>query len=854
MNFKTTYLLFGILVAMLVALLLTQLRGKKPTDTTDYVLPVLQASKLTAQDITGVEIDRLRPKAEKLVFARTSDGWELEQPKSRADHSLIDQLIGQVMRASKEESADMTAAPSQYGLDEPSATITLRSGEREWTLSIGNASTGKDEAVVYVTSSDRPNESFAVRRMQIDSIIKEIDAKGAIEYKPTNDFRSKYLLAESAFDINGVTLEQPKRETIALDKTKEGKWRFEKPAYGDAEYEGEAAATPPGSTEPKPAGGVKGLLDAIADLRIDADSDFGTTNAADKELAEKGLEKGKETLRVEVKRQPPFGAGGDKKEPVQVGLLIGNKADDKGEKLYARPENERNIVKVAAKKVDAITKVLADPSVLRNHDLTQIESAKVDAIDLDAGSMLKLRKTGEPAEWKIYESGKEQKAEDSSVQDLLTALTAKHTIKEFADAKKSDADLGFDKPSSVVSVWQEGIKKEEKKEEKKDDKAEDKSKDEKKAEAKGAKDNKSDTAKKDAKKDANAEPSLKDEKPTVKLTFGKKDKDLVYVKREAGSDVTRVAVSASLLDKAAGGKLAFLDRHIPSFTSSKDITKIVVVRGNETYEVDRGKEDKWTLQQPKNLAGRSVDPGKAMSVLSALQILRAEKLLAEKPADGDLGRYGLKSPAVKVSVTETKADKKPPDTHVFTFLFGNESEDKSSVYAKLADRDTVFMVRKSVVDAVQGELRDTAVFNFDVNKVKGIKIAGWQDIIGSPFVLEVERKTSQDWAVKSPPNYILNSAQVEGFVSSLAQLHADHFVGVKSGQKPEQKLELKDGAMDIIITVDGEKEPLRLIVGGPSGTEGYYATSNKLPGEVFVLPKGKFAEAKSKPAYFKKEQ
>jgi len=76
---------------------------------------------------------------------------------------------------------------------------------------------------------------------------------------------------------------------------------------------------------------------------------------------------------------------------------------------------------------------------------------------------------------------------------------------------------------------------------------------------------------------------------------------------------------------------------------------------------------------------------------------------------------------------------------------------------------------------------------------------------------------------------------------------------VKMGAKPDQKLEIKDGALDIFITLDGEKEPLRLTVGAPAGMEGYYAQSNKLPGEVFVIAKGKFAEAKGKPAYFKKE-
>src|SRR5262249_27879220 len=149
--------------------------------------------------------------------------------------------------------------------------------------------------------------------------------------------------------------------------------------------------------------------------------------------------------------------------------LIGGKADDKGDKLYARLESENNIEKVPAKKVEAIERIVHDPSVLRNHDLMQVETAKVDAIDLSPGGhgAIKLRKTGEPAEWKLYATGTPQKAEDSAVQDLLTALTAKRLIKEFPDAKKTDAELGLDRPSATASLWVEGVKKDEKKEDEK---------------------------------------------------------------------------------------------------------------------------------------------------------------------------------------------------------------------------------------------------------------------------------------------------------------------------------------------------------------------------------------------------
>src|SRR5439155_26790 len=98
----------------------------------------------------------------------------------------------------------------------------------------------------------------------------------------------------------------------------------------------------------------------------------------------------------------------------------------------------------------------------------QIETAKVDAIDItNPGGQLRLRHAGASEPWKLYAGSTPPRIADSrAVQDLLTLLTTKRQIRSFPDAKKSDADLGLDKPAAEISVWVEGVKPEEKKEEK----------------------------------------------------------------------------------------------------------------------------------------------------------------------------------------------------------------------------------------------------------------------------------------------------------------------------------------------------------------------------------------------------
>ena len=56
------------------------------------------------------------------------------------------------------------------------------------------------------------------------------------------------------------------------------------------------------------------------------------------------------------------------------------------------------------------------------------------------------------------------------------------------------------------------------------------------------------------------------------------------------------------------------------------------------------------------------------------------------------------------------------------------------------------------------------------------------------------------------------------------------------------------------VEVDTEGGPLELLVGNedPDNKGLLFATSNKLPGEVFLVPEATFKEAKAGPAYFRK--
>jgi hypothetical protein len=124
--------------------------------------------------------------------------------------------------------------------------------------------------------------------------------------------------------------------------------------------------------------------------------------------------------------------------------------------------------------------------------------------------------------------------------------------------------------------------------------------------------------------------------------------------------------------------------------------------------------------------------------------------------------------------------------------------------------------------------------------------------MGSPVTLQLERKSATEWTVKVPADYKLDATLAESFLASLNGLRAISFIGTKTGAKPEQKFDLKDGGLEITLAIEGDAQPITLQVGTKT-SEGWYTMCSKLAGDVFLTPLDKFEKIKSRPAYFKKD-
>jgi hypothetical protein len=875
MNFKTTSLLFGLLIAML---LVFGIAVQVPRSAADRgaVFPSIAGNRTLT--IETVVLDR---GAKETLLVKTDKGWRLKEPpatqQARADEGRVDQIIDEVRTARRVEEAVVTSDLAKVGLDRPALKVTLKEkgAGRQWTLNVGDKSA--DKQYVYVTSSDRPREVMAVS----ESSLKEVF------FDNPDELRARTLLDVTDSNAEALRLTEPsakeKRE-LALEKTTDGPWLFKVPAYyGAADF----AGAPPAKEKGEP--GVKGLVNSLAGVRVEDVKDFEPLGG--RPLDHYGLAGGKETLRVEVEHAAGL-LGSGKAKTIKEVLLVGSKVKDQ---YYVRLEQDDSVARVNAKKLEMAFNVLQHPEILRSRDLTHVGRAAVDAVDVRWSKApkqeMQLLRGKDTTLWLLYEGGKKQgKANETAVagdrDSLLTALQAqgKITPADYFDAptaedgKKLDAKLGFDSPVAEVKLYTSGVK----------EKAAAKAKETTKEKDKGDKDK---AAKE--KKELTELELAKDAKPAVTLIFGKTDKDKIYVKSLADKlPVTRVAVPASILEKVmpAEGDLAYLDTSLPAFSVAHVVKleldrgpggKVVVEKPEEkakekdknTKEEAKAKAKKekapaWQLVEPIEIPGRTAaaesQVNEVLETLAHLQVVKWVKKIEGKPAKGTLAEYGLEPPALSAIVTVKEAGDK---TESFIYKFGKESGDEKTktVYALQNKTDIVFQAHAAAVKTLrEAELRDRTIFSFVADKVKEVHMSFWLQSVNVPLVLE--RKSDKTWTSLQPPRFDLDSRTADAFMERLAHLEAVRFVLFKGKIPADYKLGADDKNLKIDLKVEQPKalkeaikekakaEPTKtytLTVGAANADKsGYYATASTLPGVVFLAPREMFEPMINNVSYF----
>jgi len=481
------------------------------------------------------------------------------------------------------------------------------------------------------------------------------------------------------------------------------------------------------------------------------------------------------------------------------------------------------VAEVPADPVQKLRAALANKNLLRDRTLVQVQPIRVDAIDVVAnGETFELRRTG--GNWQVYDAdGKGRLVKSEEVMKLLSRLTARQLATSFPPPGEPDNKVGFAPPVAEVRVWEGGIVK--------DDKP-------------------------DPKAGPDAKPKVAPV-PTARILFGHKAQgDVVYARRVVGDPKAEVKsdffVPVDVFNLATRTRLEYLDASIKPFAPDS-VLKLSFTHGKENYELERADDGKavaqttWKINAPERLKGRAADPLKVSALVTSLSFLQPTRVTADRLTPDVLNRLEVnpESPRLKVTATiKGQGDR--------VYLFGGDAgTDKRNVYLKPADQELVFEVDRGTFDQFQkADVEDTVVHRIDKAKVKAIKITGWQEVLGTPTTLEIERKDGK-WALTKGGMFELDPAKVDAFLDTLTAPRAEAFLVYKNGPKPEHNLDVAKNALAIEMTLD-QGDPVKMVISAPNKDGKVFATSSLLPGDVFTMA-DQFAAIRAKPAALKKD-
>jgi hypothetical protein len=163
--------------------------------------------KVDRQKADGLE---LTSGSTQLAFKKTGESWSIVKPiAARADYAAVEGAIERLSSAQMQALAEDQKAPlKQYGLDAPTATMTISTGSSNATLTLGKT----ENAVVFAKDASRPMIFTVAPTLRTD-VIKDI---GDFRRRDLFDFRS-FTASRIELSRGGTT------QTFEHSKDKDGK-------------------------------------------------------------------------------------------------------------------------------------------------------------------------------------------------------------------------------------------------------------------------------------------------------------------------------------------------------------------------------------------------------------------------------------------------------------------------------------------------------------------------------------------------------------------------------------------------------------------------------------------------------
>src|ERR1700733_14829063 len=126
MNFKTTYILFGLLFAMLGVLGLVLYMDPSEPKGAAYIFPGFKENELKTDDIAKVVIERKNPSDADVVFERDADkNWKITSPRPvSTDSAVVNRMIEAIADA-KFDDEGKPSSRKAAGVDSPTRIVKM---------------------------------------------------------------------------------------------------------------------------------------------------------------------------------------------------------------------------------------------------------------------------------------------------------------------------------------------------------------------------------------------------------------------------------------------------------------------------------------------------------------------------------------------------------------------------------------------------------------------------------------------------------------------------------------------------------------------------------------------------------
>lgn len=863
MNFRTTGILFGLVLAFALVLLgMSLFEGDNKS--TDLLLEKLVLAGVKESDIDTVELEREGSGKMKLV--RSGGEWKITEPiQVKADKTAVDNVIAALFKARPIQFDGLSSSKATHGLEPPGLKVTIRQGDKSETVSIGEIMGSSRAAVAFVTTGSRPERPMAVPREGIDPLLKDVRAGGNAKElaKWVDDYRAKSVFsapAQSASE-NVATLTMIGRgDSLTLNRTPEG-WRLSAQFKSRTMVNGKEETTPRTldnvdadprgdfSAGPNSFNGVQPLLMAIANLQAVSSDDFLPDDPA--KLAEYGLAEGNpDRIVVEMKMK-----GGPGQAETAEKAIIGKKVEGQPNKVYVKVPGSPGVIRASTSNVDGIFGVLADPAPLRNRNLFPSDlKTQFVALDLVNGSSTaRLRQAaGSFGRWQLFgEADDPTDANGAAVSKILELVNQPRIIKDFpAPSPANDANFAGPEMKVELKLWSEV------------------------------------ETPTDPKLAADPKYEPRPKGSPVILQFGKVTRDAtgkvteVWVRRTLPSGAKADYILPGEVKTAAGmpqmpgqpfppatgtdldvlgtvdkERIDLLSTELKGFSPSPGaVTKLTIAQLNQpTLEVSYDDKPeppyyptgKWSYARypAGNPAAKSppmsADPTELYGLLSTLSTLSAAAFDIERPSEAQRAErgVGVANPLMKITVTlKAQAPALPtvpgqptppaPAAEERTYFFGKDvaRHGKTYVYAMQEGRNVVFLVDKSIFGRFSSaDVRDRTVLRFDIAKVRRVTVFGWaeRNPTGPVNVLAFDKNQQGNWVyspfppgqaidgipVASPP-LTLDPGKANSFLAALNGLRAESFL--PSGQRAEYGFAPNQRGLGVVIEIEGAPRPIQL--------------------------------------------